>query len=87
MKSVLIIKKEHEAQTYESVRVLPMEVLESMSEYILSAEEFLHCINVANGLTEKNIDGEYRVSQEFKELAEEVMDCLTCGEYFVVKGY
>ena len=87
MKTVLIIKREHEAQTYESVRVLPMEVLESMSEYVLSSEEFLHCINIANDLTEKNIDGEYKCSKEFKELAEEVMDCITCGEYFVVKGY
>ena len=87
MKTILIIKKEHEAQTYESVRVLPLEVLESMSDYILSTEEFLHCINVANGLTEKNINGVYRVSQEFKELAEDVMNCITCGEYFIVKGY
>ena len=87
MKTVLIIKKEDNAQTLQSVQILPMEVKESMAEYILSAEEFLHCINVANNLSETNIDGEYSVSQEFKELAEDVMDCITCGEYFIVKGY
>lgn len=87
MRTVLIIKREDENQTVQAVQVLPMEVKESISEYILSSEEFIHCINVANGLTDTNIDGEYSVSKEFKELAEEIMDCITSGEYFIVKGY
>lgn len=82
--TVYIIKKESEAQTLESVKVLSADVKADISERVLTLAEFIHCINVANGLSDKNIDGEYKVSQEYRELAEEVMDYMTCGEYFIL---
>ena len=85
MDLILIIPKEETEQTLESVLALPYEIQESLSEYILTSEEFIHCINVANGLTDRNMRGEYRVSKEFKEMAEDVMDCITCGSYFVIR--
>ncbi len=85
MDLILIIPKEEAEQTLESILALPYDIQESLSEYCLTLEEFIHCINVANGLTDRNISGEYKVSKEFIELAEDVMDCLTCGSYYVIR--
>ena len=82
--TVYIIKKESEAQTLESVKVLSADIKANISERVLTLAEFIHCINITNGLSDKNIDGEYKVSQEYRELAEEVMDYMTCGEYFIL---
>lgn len=82
--TVYIIKKESEEQTLESLKVLPVDIKADLSERVLTLEEFIHCINVANGLSDRNIAGEYKVSKEYEELSEEVMDYMTCGEYFIV---
>lgn len=82
-KVIYIIKREAQEQTKETVDVLPIEVKEHVAEYILTIAEFIHCINVANGTTVMNIAGEYAVSQEFREMAEDVMDCITSGEYII----
>lgn len=82
--TIYIVKKESEAQTLESVKVLSADVKAEISERVLTLEEFTHCINVANGLSDRNIVGDYGVSQEYRELAEEVMDYMTCGEYFIL---
>ena len=84
---ILIIPKDETEQTLESVLALPYEIQENLSEYCLTLEEFIHCINVANGLTDRNMDGEYKVSKEFIEMAEDVMDSITCGSYFVIKQH
>ena len=82
-KVIYIIKREAQEQTKETVDVLTTEVKEHLAEYILTIAEFIHCINVANGTTVMNIAGEYAVSQEFREMAEDVMDCITSGEYII----
>lgn len=83
METVYIIKREAQEQTKETVDVLNVEVKEHIAEYTLPLAEFIHCINVANGTTFMNLDGEYPVSQEFREMAEDVMDCVTCGDYII----
>ena len=78
MDLILIIPKEETEQTLESVLALPYEIQENLSEYCLTIEEFIRCINVANGLEQVK-------HEPYKEMAEEVMDCITCGGYFVVR--
>ena len=85
MQVICLVKREDTAQTLESVNNLPDEVILKLADYTLTLPEFIHCMNIANELTDRNLNGECRISKEFKELAEEVMDCITCGEYFVVR--
>lgn len=75
---ILIIPKEETEQTLESVLALPFEIQESLSDYCMTTEEFIRCINVANGLEQVK-------HEPYKEMAEDVMDCITCGSYFIIQ--
>lgn len=74
--TIFIIPKEHEAQTLDTVTSLPVEVLRHTADYVLTEHDICEAFNVTNG--------HENAPQELVEYYGEVVDCITCGDYFII---
>ena len=91
MLEYLLIKKEHEQQTVESLELLPYDVLVDMADFFVTQEQYIRAINLANGLIpapkEPKTEAEaIKLTQFKRELkdAKELMEAMTSGLYFVI---
>lgn len=75
--TIFIIPKEHDAQTLDTVTSLPVEVLRHTAYYALTEHDICEAFNVTNG--------HENAPQELVEYYGELVDCITCGDYFVIQ--
>ena len=92
-KHYLLIPKEHEEQTYETVDILPIDVQLDMAEYEVAPEDLAKYFNIANGNALKAKDKKISTEPEYiknsnreKDIkyAKEIVEAFTSPDYIVV---
>ena len=89
----LLIPKEHEEQTFETVNILPIDVQLDMAEYEVAPEDLAKYFNIANGNALKAKDIKISTEPEYiknsnreKDIAyaKEIAEAFRSSDYIVV---
>ena len=89
----LLIPKEHEEQTYETIDILPIDVQLNMAEYEIAPEDLAKYFNIANGNALKAKDIKISTEPEYiknsnrgKDIAyaKEIAEAFRSPDYIVV---